>query len=90
MGLCFHYESLVTKPIGTVTQILEYLAVDGSNFTVAALIKAANEDRAEFDMHRTSENAAVSIGRWKRELDPATLKACGDAFGEVLKGFGYS
>lgn len=89
-SLLIRYEDLVTKPTETLTRLLEHSTMDSTNATVASLMEQANQDTADFRAHRTSENPTASIGRWKLELDQATLKVCDEAFGGVLEGFGYN
>jgi hypothetical protein len=39
--------------------------------------------------HKTSPDPESSIGRWRYELDPSLQAICQEAFGDVLKEFGY-
>jgi len=83
------YEDLILHPDETLTVLLDYLSLDCTHATVKKMIRRASEDAPATQQHRTSPYGAVSIGRWRRELDASLRAACQDVFGEMLKEFGY-
>jgi hypothetical protein len=85
------YEDSVRSPVETLTAMLEYLEVDSSPAMVKQMLDAADEGTPQnFPQHQTSGAPEASIGRWRRDLDPALQDACQEAFAPVLSGFGYS
>jgi sulfotransferase family protein len=91
------YEDLVRRPSETLAGALEYLDVCGAETTIDAMIAGGTgkEDGprpapAGTRIHRTSEDALASVGRWRNDLDPSLLACCHEAFGDVLEEFGYT
>jgi hypothetical protein len=85
------YEDSVLSPADTLRGMLEYLEVDSSPSIVKQMLDAADEGTPQnFPQHQTSGAPEASIGRWRRDLDPALQEACDEAFAPVLDGFGYS
>jgi hypothetical protein len=70
--------------------MLDALELDSSANIVDSMVKAGNEATANVISHRTSPDAASSIGRWKRDLEPRLQKICGEAFGGLLDELGGS
>jgi len=99
-GHLLRYEELVHKPEETLAALLEYLEVDASPPTVEYLLQigadpsvaliGASQDSREVSGHRTTTDLKESIGRWRREADPAVRELCDEVFGDVLGDFGYA
>jgi hypothetical protein len=53
-------------------------------------LAAGAPDSEELRQHRTSQDAAESIGRWRREGDERFRELCNEVFGEILADFGYT
>jgi hypothetical protein len=53
------------------------------------MIRRASEETPGMRKHKTSPDPESSIGRWRYELDPSLQAVCQEAFGDVLKEFGY-
>ena len=70
--------------------MLDALELDSSANIVDAMVKAGNEITADVNAHKTSPDAASSIGRWKRELEPRLQKMCDEAFDGLLDELGGS
>jgi hypothetical protein len=83
------YEDLVTAPVGTLQPLLEYLHLDATPRTVDGMIQRASENMNQLHQHQTSESPAASIGRWRRDLDPALRTMASEAFDDLLVEFGY-
>ncbi len=83
------YEDLMTQPEQTLQQALSYVGVDSGTSVVNHMIRQARVDTPELQEHRTSENAAASIGRWRHDLDEWSRQQCAAVFGEALTEFGY-
>jgi len=83
------YEDLVTRPIETLTGILDYLGLESSPSMSAAMLASAAEETPESAHHRTSASATASIGRWRRDLDQALRPVCEAAFRDSLVALGY-
>jgi hypothetical protein len=84
------YEDLVHRPQDTARAMLEYLELDASAAQVERLLATGSPDSDELRQHRTSQGAAESIGRWRREGDEQFRDLCNEVFGEILADFGYS
>ena len=83
------YEDLVARPAETVSAMLSYLEVDSSPATVEAVSRTMTESGRRMEEHRTAPDAAASVGRWRREMDPELQRASEAAFGPALETFGY-
>jgi hypothetical protein len=70
--------------------MLDALELDSSANIVDAMVKAGNETTPNVNAHRTSLDAASSIGRWKRDLEPRLQKMCDEALGALLDELGGS
>lgn len=83
------YEDLITQPQPTLRAILEYLELDASDATIAAMLERASEENPEMKQHLTSTDVSTSLGRWRTSLSPELQTAANLAFGDVLQQFGY-
>jgi hypothetical protein len=83
------YEDLVQDPLPTLTAAAAYLGIDQSPETLRETLARASEDTPELERHRTSESAIASVGRWRRDLDPALWAIAAESFNEALSAFGY-
>jgi hypothetical protein len=88
-ALMVRYEDLITRPAASLRQVFDYLALDADTALLARILREASEDTPDMQYHRTSESAARSIGRWRRDLEPALRALCQQEFGAALAGFGY-
>jgi len=84
-----HYEDLIIRPVETLSDLLEYLNLDATSSTIEEMIQRASKDTPTQHLHRTSPSPETSIGRWRQDLDHSLQVACQEAFGDVLKEFGY-
>jgi hypothetical protein len=89
------YEDLVFRPHETLTDLLDYLELDTSEAAVDELVAvmsgapAGSGADATVRMHRTSPDAAASVGRWRRDLDESLHVPCRETFGDLLEELGY-
>lgn len=83
------YEDLVRDPVETVRRALEYLDLEATPSLVRRMVDVAGQDTATWSRHRTSPDALASIGRWRRDLPPATQELCQELFADALREFGY-
>jgi hypothetical protein len=85
------YEDLVLSPNDVLPGLFAYLGVDASAETVAQVVAdGARLDPELEDAHRTSAPAEASVGRWRRDLDPALARVCEEELQHVLTAFGYA
>lgn len=85
------YEDLIGNPEKTFQSLAHYLGVDARLETVQEVFRRAIEFAPERQTrHKTTRAPNESIGRWRRDLDPALQAACADSFGEILDEFGYT
>lgn len=84
------YEDLVFRPEETMSELLAYLELGKAAAAGADPAAAAAADEAAVRMHRTSPDAAASVGRWRTDLGEPLKAVCQEAFGDVLEQFGYS
>lgn len=80
------YEDLVLDAQGTISSLLEYLELDDRRESVETLLEAARVDWSPSG----PGGAALSVGRWRRELGPLERELVEEALGEALRTFGYS
>ncbi|HEU5432425.1 MAG TPA: sulfotransferase [Thermomicrobiales bacterium] len=83
------YEDMLTDPASTLTTLFAALDLDASPGTVAGVLARAAAPAPELAAHGTSESAAASIGRWRRDLDEPGQAAAHAAFADLLLSFGY-
>jgi hypothetical protein len=90
------YEDLVLHPRETLTGVLDYLGISSSDAVIDAMLSAGTTPEQPRDpttswaqIHETSKDAVASIGRWRRDLDPALQACCQEAFGGLLEELGY-
>lgn len=83
-------EDLILRPLKTLRVLLEYLGLDATPSMVEGMIQRASEEMAGLEQHRTIRDPKRSIGRWQSELNPSLRAVCQEAFGDILKEFGYT
>ena len=83
------YEDLVLRPDETLHRLFAYLDLDAGETMVEDVLRRATRDSDELRQHRTSDDPASSIGRWRRDLDPALQAVCAEVLGEDLAVLGY-
>lgn len=87
--LCLlRYEDLVTDPVPTLERVFREIGV-GPEAAAATLERARALTPDAQKQHSTSADAAASIGRWRRDLDPALRDLANAEFGDALDRFGY-
>jgi len=74
------YAELCARPAETAAAALRHLGLEPDS-SVAEAIRT-NRTLAE---HGTSESAALSIGRWKRDLDPADARIVAEVCGPMMR-----
>ncbi len=80
------YEDLVKEPVATLSAMLSYAGLSHDTALIDAMLDCAAQGHGD---HATSASVAASLGRWRRELDPALQAYCTAALGEALAAFGY-
>ena len=88
--LLIRYEDLMMKPRETLAAVLGYAGLDDGADRIEAMLEGAGRRLPGMDEHRTSADAASSIGRWRRDLEPALVEACERSVGEALEAWGYA
>jgi hypothetical protein len=83
------YEDLVLRPTETVRPLLAHLGLGLKRADVERLVARASRTTADTSAHRTSRDAASSVGRWRRDLPPKLLQLCRRELGDLLEEFGY-
>ena len=87
-SLLVRYEDLVTSPRETLAAVLSYLDLGPDDDAIEAMISYV-QNVPEPPGHRTSLDAASSIGRWRVDLDERLKDRCAVEFGDLLADFGY-
>jgi len=87
-GTLVRYEDLIRSPTEQIRTMLDALELDSSANIIDAMVKAGNEITANVNAHKTSPDAASSIGRWKRELELRVQKMCDEAFDGLFDELG--
>jgi len=88
--LLVRYEDLMMRPRETLAAVLDYAGLDGGDDAIEAMLESAGRRLPGMDEHRTSADAASSIGRWRHDLDPALVEACERTVGEAIAAWGYA
>jgi hypothetical protein len=83
------YEDLIANPESVLSELFDYVGVDGSTQTVSRLL-ATTLDSGLAREHMTSLTPGDSVGRWQKDLDPPLLAVCEEAFADALETFGYA
>jgi hypothetical protein len=83
------YEDLVHNPHTVLERVFAHLGLDASSGLVAGVVERASREDDETRAHRTTSSSSASVGRWRRDLDPAQVRLIEDMMGEALEGFGY-
>ena len=81
--LFVRYEDLILDPAATRRMIYAFIGCD-PDFQPHPI-----EPDAVPDKHRTSASPAASIGRFRTDLDAATVRTCNAAFSSFLEQFNY-
>jgi hypothetical protein len=84
------YEDLIARPKETLSAILDYLGLETSDTEIDAIVAQATADTPELAEHRTTADAAASIGRYTGDMRATVLEAAEEALGPALDAFGYS
>jgi hypothetical protein len=89
-GCLVRYEDLIEDTQGTLRSLLGSLGLDDSMQTIENVVARAEQimPRAQRE-HQTSERVPDSVGRWRRELDPAMKGMCREILADALTAFGY-
>ena len=90
-GFLLRYEDLVLNPVDAVAPLLDFVGLDADRAVIERMLERASANRPDRQLdHRTSSEPADSIGRWRRDLSPQLQDVCEQAFGNVLREFGYA
>ncbi len=85
------YEDLVTEPAKTLAALFDHAGLDARKDTIEGIIERATRMTPNAQkLHRTSDDPAASIGRWREEMSPSLQEAAAGAFEDVLREFGYA
>jgi hypothetical protein len=84
------YEDLVLDPAATLAGVFQHLALDADPRTVERVLDAAAQEVPGMCGHRTTPDAATSVGRWRRDLPSRLASEANEALAAALEGFGYS
>ncbi|HTL17704.1 MAG TPA: sulfotransferase [Patescibacteria group bacterium] len=83
------YEDLVLHPLETLAQIFTYLGLEHNDSLTERALREATAESPILHKHRTTPTIKDSIGRWQTDLSPDLQTRCHEAFGPMLKEFGY-
>jgi Sulfotransferase family len=82
--LFVRYEDLVLDPVETRKRLYDFIGCDAFFQPHSMKVDSVPES------HKTSTSAGDSVGRFKSELDTATLQKCDEAFGGFMRKFNYT
>jgi Sulfotransferase family len=84
------YEDLVRDPADALRRLLADLGLDRDPETLRSTFETYRSMTPDWaGVHRTTEDPAASIGRWREDLSSEVQAACNDALGFGLAAFGY-
>ncbi|MGH2980218.1 MAG: sulfotransferase family protein [Solirubrobacterales bacterium] len=84
------YEDMVLAPTETFSALLAYLSLPEEPAVLVGMTDAVTRPDATTASHRTVADAAASVGRWQRDLQPDVVEAAGEELRVPLESFGYS
>lgn len=87
--MLLRYEDVVASPEDALGRITEYLGVDSSPSTIAAMIAASDDEPEHLAAHRTSASWAQSISRYRREMSPVLREWSLKLGADLLARLGY-
>jgi hypothetical protein len=79
----------VHNPHAVLERVFAHLGLDAAPGLVAGVVERASREDDQTRAHRTTSSSSASVGRWRRDLDPAQVRLIEDMMGEALEGFGY-
>ena len=82
------YEELVQRPVETLRDLLDYLELDNEPALVEQIIEKTAQTPA-LENHQTAGGPLRSIGRWRRDMNPAQQALSSELLGSALRAFGY-
>jgi hypothetical protein len=83
------YEDMILQPRETLLMITKFLGLDDSPGVIEQVLKETQKDTPNLKQHRTTDDAAQSIGRWKHDLNPKIAELYKTRFGEEMRELGY-
>jgi sulfotransferase family protein len=83
------YEDLLRQPRETVAALVEYLGLETDDAALARMTDSLVRREEALEGHITSDSPEASIGRWRRDLDPALQGLTEEVFRDALELFGY-
>jgi sulfotransferase family protein len=89
-ALLVRYEDLIHSPAETLARVLGHLGLGCERRRTRALLATAGTETEEMLAHRTSTDAAASVGRHVSDLDADALAVAEEVFAPALAAFGYA
>jgi hypothetical protein len=83
------YEDLLRRPHETVAALVEYLDLETTDETLAAMVGSLRLREEGLEEHITSGSPEASIGRWRSDLAPELQRLADEVFAPALEVFGY-
>jgi hypothetical protein len=85
------YEDMVREPVTIRRALSGFLGVDLLATPAGDGLRSKSRGNADavVSSHRTSQDAATSIGRWRQDLTPEQIRECELAFGPSMREFDY-
>ncbi len=83
------YEDLILNERETLLKIVRFLELDDAPAVIDRMMNETHVDTPNLKHHRTTENSAQSVGRWKRDLDPKKAALYNEVFRDILEELGY-
>jgi hypothetical protein len=87
--LVVRYEDLVLNLRPTLTNLFEFCEVENSLSIIEACVKESKSDRDFQEIHATSSNPQLSIGRWRNDLNDGMLAFYEEHLRTINAHFGY-
>ncbi len=85
------YENLISRPVDTLTRVLEYTKLGICNDAAKNMISKAQKTQPDKHKkrHVTSGSPTSSVGRWENDLDATLKRVVQESFNDHLRTFGY-
>jgi sulfotransferase family protein len=89
-ALLLRYEDLIADPQGSLRRIAEYAGIDASPSLIERMADTLRLDDDTSRAHRTTDNGARSIGRYRDDMTDDLRAFCLEIGADVLSEFGYT
>lgn len=89
-ALLLRYEDLIVDPHASLCRVTEYAGIDASPSVIERMVDTSRVDDDTSRAHRTTDNGAHSIGRYRYDMNEDLRALCLEIGADLLSRFGYT